>query len=233
MNDFTQYLEQCNKIITNIRLGGKAKFTTDESGLCHSLNLLIRKYTVCSASQKAEIKEVLEEGIQVILGFLMPMNFEKMNFTLLPIEVEDKVILIDEKVTYTYGDLQIALLVLRVSLILKNEKLFHLANMIGMVTKYKEEDFSNTNLSADFRTGTIGVALLYQTMFFLTKIAFYDKLSQYWYKKSKELFLESNSNNVFFNKDETIEAIRAFETPQNDSWRNTHFLDFDDIIFRD
>jgi hypothetical protein len=202
------------------------QFTLSDTGFCRALHHLIQEYRIADTDQKVVIRDKLESGIQLILSYVMPIDFKKLNFSLLPSEVMGDMLTIDKRVSYLEGDLQIALLLLKVSKLFKNEKLQFLSNIIGTVSEYKEKVNKNEFISCDFENGTIGIALVYQTMFLLNNAKFYNKQANYWYEISKKIF---DANPVI--NAETTRAFYAFEHPQNDAWRRSFFLEFDlDIL---
>jgi hypothetical protein len=198
------------------------EFTLTDTGFCKALHHLIQEYSTANSDRKILIKEKLEVGTQLMLSYVMPIDFKKMDFSLLPSEVVGNVLTIGKKVSYLEGDLQIALLLLKVSKLFKDEKLQLLSNILGAVSKYKEKVNKNDFTSCEFKNGTIGIALVYQTMFFLNKTEFYNKQANYWYEVSKKIFEKKPYVNA-----ETTRAFYAFEHPQNDAWRRNVFLEYD------
>ena len=224
MSNVSKYLDCCCETITKINENEEVKFTIYEFGFTNALHNLVQEYDGCEESQKIIIKEVLEKSIDIILSYLMPINFQRKDFTLLPTEVEGNLISTSEKVTYSEGDLHIAFLLLKIAILFKNKKLFHLANMIGTVSEYSIENRENEGIKTSFEEGTIGIALIYQTMFFLTKIKFYKQQSEYWYFATQK---QKNNLSNGINENGQIEnAMNSFENPQNNAWRKKYFLEF-------
>jgi hypothetical protein len=226
MSNVSKYLDYCHETISKIKENEEVKFTIHEFGFTNALHNLVQEYDGCDESQRVIIKEVLEKSIDIILSYLMPINFQRKDFILLPTEVVGNLISTNEKVTYSEGDLHIAFLLLKMAILFKNKKLFHLANMIGTVSEYSIENRESDSLTSSFEDGTIGIALVYQTMFFLTKIKFYKQQSEYWYLATKKEFVDFSSkiaDNARFNLEN---AINSFENPENNAWRKKYFLEF-------
>jgi hypothetical protein len=226
MSNNSKYLVYCNELISKIEDNEEVKFTIHEFGFTNALHNLIQDYYDSDDFQKVAIKQVLEKSIEIILSYLMPINFNRKDFVLLPKEVAGNLISTSEKVTYSEGDLHIAFLLLKMSILFKNKKLFHLANMIGTVSKYSLESRENVSLTSSLEDGTIGIALVYQTMFFLTKIKHYKQQSDYWYSATKQELINASSKINDYTLLELKIAIDSFENPDNNAWRKKYFLEF-------
>jgi hypothetical protein len=236
MSQKIKYLDAVNKILVKIKSGKKVSFSIRHAGFSLVLHQLIQEYYQNPPSQQVIIRKVLVKSKDLILSYLLPINFQKLEFPLLPIIINRNTLWVNDTIAYDEGDLQIAFLLLKIAIITKDEKLYHLANMMASVSKVKEIQFSSQFLSPDFKTGAIGIALLYQSMYFLTKIELYNQQANDWYVKSKILFenttiQSSGKVKLDFNRTETLEAFKAYENPQNDAWRRRYFLEYDRYFF--
>lgn len=226
MSGNSKYLDYCNEIIYRINENEKITFTIHEFGFTNALHNLVQGYHDCDESQRLIVKETLEKSVDLILSYLMPISFQRKDFTLLPTEVVGNLISTSEKITYSEGDLHIAFLLLKVAILLKNERLFHLANMIGTASVYNNENVESDILTSSFEDRAIGVALIYQSMFFLTNIEFYKSQSEYWYSKMKNQLDDFASEILSETLYEIKNAIDSFENPENSVWREKYFLEF-------
>jgi hypothetical protein len=231
METIQKKIANFSELLCEIESSQEINFTIHEFGFCHSLCELIQDYPTSTDHQKAIIEDYLKESVNIILSYLMPIDLEKKNTSVFPVKVSyGSSLFIASRNTYSEGDLLISLLLLRISFIIKHKNLFRLANLIACFAKMKENEQHIETMSIDFKTGTIGIALLYQTMFFLTDIKYYKNQSDFWYlisenslKNLQESEHEINSINYL----ETQRAFEAFNNPQNDSWRRMHFLEYD------
>jgi hypothetical protein len=232
MSQKIKYLDAVNKIFVKIKSGKKIHFSIRRSGFSLILHQLIQEYYQSPSSQQVLIRKALEKSKDLILSYLLPINFQKLEFQLLPITINKNSIWVSDTVAYDEGDLQMSFLLLKIAILMKDEKLYHLTNMMASVSKIKEIQFSSQFLSPDFKTGTMGIALLYQSMYFLTDIELYNHQANDWYAKSKTLFenttiQSSKKVKLDFSRTETLEAFKAYENPQNDAWRRKYFLEYD------
>jgi hypothetical protein len=220
-----------NELFYEIKNGQEISLAMYEFGFCDTLYQLIQEYPISTSNQKVLIEESLNKSVNIILSYLMPIDLKNKNTSVFPVSVfYNNLLTTALRDTYIEGDLQISLLLLRISFILKNGNLFSLANMIACFAKTKEKEYTPETMSIDFKTGTIGVALLYQTMFFLTDLEYYKKQAEFWYLNSEnglKNMTESMLNINLINYLETQRAFEAFNNPQNDTWRRMHFLEYD------
>lgn len=224
MKNPSSYLSLFTERIKIFQNGGKLEFSLLDLGLCKITHHLIQEYQMTTNDVlKQIIKKELRKSVHLILSYMMPINFQKMNFTVFPIEVEGEILRTSDKISYSEGDLQVVFLLLKIAILLKDDKLYFLSNITGSVSIYKEKINKDMISSCDFEHGTIGIALLYQTMYLLTNIKFYSVQADYWYSKSlKILALNPRGQEL-----ETVRAFQAFENPENSAWRKFFFLEYD------
>jgi hypothetical protein len=232
MSQKIKYLDAVNKVFVKIKSGKKIHLSIRHAGFSLVLHQLIQEYYQCPSSQQVVIRKVLIKSIDLILGYLLPINFQKLEFQLLPITINKNTIWVSNTIAYDEGDLQMSFLLLKIAILVKDEKLYHLANMMASVSKIKEIQYSGQFFSPDFKSGTIGIALLYQSMYFLTDVEWYNLQANDWYVKSQILFenraiQSSDKMKSDFSRTETLEAFKAYENPQNDAWRRKYFLEYD------
>ena len=161
----------------------------------------------------------------------MPLNVSDEDNSILPAEFEGDNIIVNNKISFHEGELQIALLLVKIAIILEDKNLFKVANLIASFSKIKEDKIKEETLTFDFQRGTIGIALLYQTVYFLTNENLYLDRANYWNIKSKNLmntFLHENANTQIDH--ETIFAFEAFEDPKDSIWRKKNFLEFEILL---
>lgn len=230
MDTVQKKIDYFNVIFSKIK-NQEISFAMYQSGFCHTLYQLVQEYPKCLPFQKSLIESSLKKSVDFITSYLIPIDFSENNYHIVPIKVlYPNLLKANKKNCYQEGDLQIALLLFRISFVLKDGDLFHLANMIASFSKMRENEDLHETMSIDFKTGTIGVALLYQTIFFLTGLRYYKNQSEYWYLKSKNIqtnLSESLTGVELSDHHETQRAFEAFENPQNDTWRKLYFLEYD------
>ncbi len=232
MSQKIKYLDTVNKVLVKIKSGKKFNFSIRHAGFSLVLHQLVQEYYQCPSSQQVTIRKILLKSTDLILSYLLPINFQKLEFQLLPITINKNTLWVSDTVAYDEGDLQMSFLLLKIAILVKDEKLYHLANMMASASSTKEIQFSSQFLSPDFKSGTIGIALLYQSMYFLTDVESYNLQAHDWYVKSQVLLQNgtiqlSDKAKSDFSRAETLEAFKAYENPQNDAWRRKYFLEFD------
>lgn len=230
INHDREYLDYCNDIVEKLSEGENLHIALNMSGFSLDLHHLVQAYYSSSFSQKEEIKSVLKRSVAILWKYLMPLNVSDEDNSILPVEFEGDILITNNIISFHEGELQIALLFVKIAIILEDKKLFKVANLIASFSKIKEDKIKEDTLTFDFKNGTIGIALLYQTIYFLTKEILYLERADYWYEKSEDLrqvFLEvSNDSNNQIDYD-TILAFDAFKNPFDSIWRKNSFLEFE------
>jgi hypothetical protein len=230
INHDSEYLDYCNNIVEKLSEGENLHIALNMTGFSLDLHHLVQAYYSSSFSQKEEIKSVLKRSVAILWKYLMPLNVSDEDNSILPVEFEGDILITNNIISFHEGELQIALLFVKIAIILEDKKLFKVANLIAAFSKIKEDKIKEDTLTFDFKNGTIGIALLYQTIYFLTNELLYLKRADYWYEKSEDLrlvFLEvSNDSNNQIDYD-TILAFDAFKNPFDSIWRKSNFLEFE------
>lgn len=233
INHDSEYLDYCNSIIEKLTEGGTLPIALNMTGYSLVLHQLVQAYYSGDLSQREEIKDVLKRSVDMFWTYLMPLNMSDDDNSILPVEFEGDTLITSNVISFHEGELQIALLLLKIAIILEDKKLFKAANLVAGFSKIKEDKIKEDTLTFDFKNGTIGIALLYQTIFFLTNENQYLIRADYWYLKSEklvELFKIKNNNAI---DQETASAFEAFKNPQNNVWRKRNFLEFEILLNRE
>ena len=228
INHESKYLDYCDDIVKKLSEGENLHIALNMTGFNLDLHQLVQSYYSSSASEREEIKDVLKKSVNVLWGYLMPLDLSNEDNSILPAEVKGDLVFTNNMISFHDGELQIALLLVKIAIVLEDENLFKVANLIASYSKIKEDRIKESTLTFDFKHGTIGIALLYQTIYFLTKEDFYLKRANYWYTKSEILksFL-SKENDDYKNQidQDTMMAFGAFKSPQDSLWRKSNFLE--------
>ena len=230
LNHENEYLHYCNGIVDKLSNGEPLHIALNMAGFSLDLHQLVQSYYSSSSSQKEEIKKVLKRSIDILWDYLMPLDLSDEDNSILPAEFEGDILITNNIISFHEGELQIALLFVKIAIILEDKKLFKSANLIASFSKIKEDRIKEDSLTFDFQNGTIGIALLYQTIYFLTKEHEYLERANYWYAKSESLKLfylkeKKDSDNQI--EQETVFAFTAFKNPQDSIWRKNNFLEFE------
>ena len=230
INADREYLDYCNDIVKKLSEGENLPIALNMTGFSLDLHHLVQAYYSSSFSQKEEIESILKRSVAILWKYLMPLNVSDEKNSILPVEFEGDILITNNIISFHEGELQIALLFVKIAIILEDKKLFKVANLIAAFSKIKEDRIKDNALTVDFKNGTIGIALLYQTIYFLTNEILYLERADYWYEKSKDLrlaFLEvSNDSNNQIDQD-TVMAFEAFKNPYDSIWRKSNFLEFE------
>ena len=225
-----EYLDYCNGIVKRLSEGENLPIALNMTGFSLDLHHLVQAYYSSNFSQKEEIESILKRSVAILWKYLMPLNVSDEKNSILPVEFEGDILITNNIISFHEGELQIALLFVKIAIILEDKKLFKVANLIAAFSKIKEDRIKDNALTVDFKNGTIGIALLYQTIYFLTNEILYLERADYWYEKSKDLrlaFLEvSNDSNNQIDQD-TVMAFEAFKNPYDSIWRKSNFLEFE------
>lgn len=225
-----EYLDYCNGIVKKLSEGENLPIALNMTGFSLDLHHLVQAYYSSNFSQKEEIESILKRSVAILWKYLMPLNVSDEKNSILPVEFEGDILITNNIISFHEGELQIALLFVKIAIILEDKKLFKVANLIAAFSKIKEDRIKDNALTVDFKNGTIGIALLYQTIYFLTNEILYLERADYWYEKSKDLrlaFLEvSNDSNNQIDQD-TVMAFEAFKNPYDSIWRKSNFLEFE------
>lgn len=230
INQERELLDYCNSIVEKLSEGESLSVSLNMTGFSLDLHKLIQVYYSSNLFQKDEIKRVLKKSVDVLWSHLMPLDLFDEDNSILPAEFKGDLIFTNNIISFHDGELQIALLLVKIAIILEDKNLLKVANLIASYSKIKEDRIKEDTLTYDFRNGTIGIALLYQTIYFLTKEDFYLKRANYWYAKSEILkSFHSKENDDFKNQidQDTTMAFRAFKNPQDSFWRKSNFLEFE------
>ncbi|MEA5461126.1 hypothetical protein VB796_18835 [Arcicella sp. LKC2W] len=225
-----EYLNYCNRILDKLSEGEHLHISLNMTGFNLDLYHLVQSYYSSDYSQQKEIKSVLRKSIDIIWHYLIPLDLSDEDNSILPVEFEGDILVTNNVISFHEGELQTALLFVKIALILEDKKLFKSANLIASFSKIKEERVKEETLNFDFKNGTIGVALLYQTIYFLTHEPEYLERANHWYEKSERLKLFSLQKKATSNyqiDQETIAAFEAFKNPKDTIWRKNNFLEFE------
>jgi hypothetical protein len=228
INHESEYLDFCNDIVEKFSEGETLHIALNMTGFGLALHQLVQSYYSSGLAQKAEIKRVLKSSVEMLWNYLMPLDLSDEDNSILPVEFESDSIITNNIISFHEGELQIALLFVKIAIILEDKNLFKVANLIASYSKIKEDRIEEDTLTFDFKNGTIGIALLYQTIYFLTNEDQYLTRANYWYIKSENLmmiFLNDNSNNQI--DQEIVFAFEAFTNPTDSIWRKNNFLEFE------
>ncbi len=230
LNQENEYLDYCNGIVDKLSKGEPLHIALNMTGFSLDLHQLVQAYYSSDVSQRAEIKRVLKRSVDILWTYLMPLNVSDEDNSILPVEFEGDILITNNIISFHEGELQLALLFVKIAIILEDKKLFKAANLIASFSKIKEDRIKEDTLTFDFKNGTIGIALLYQTIHFLTKEHEYLERANYWYAKSESLRLfylkgkEDSDNQI---EQETALAFETFKNPQDTIWRKNNFLEFE------
>ena len=230
INHESKYLDYCDDIVEKLLKGEKLSVALNISDFNRSLHHAVQSYFSSGVSQRKEIKVVLKKSVDILCTYLIPLDLSKEEISILPIAFEgSNIILISNKISFHEGELPIALLLIKIAIVLDDKPLFKVANLVASFSKIKEDKIKEDTLTFDLENGTIGIALLYQTIYFLTNENVYLQRANYWYVKSEGLlnsFLKANNdvNNQIDEK--TISAFDAFKSPEDTIWRKKNFLEY-------
>jgi hypothetical protein len=226
----SEHLDYCNGIVEKLSEGEALHISLNMTGFSLALHQLVQEYYSSDSYQKDEIKSVLKRSVDILWNYLMPLDLSDEDNSILPVEFEGDFVITNNVISFHEGELQIALLFVKIAIILEDKKLFKAANLIASFSKIKEDKIKEDSLTFDFKNGTIGIALLYQTIYFLTNESLYLERANYWYAKSESLrmaFLkEKDDSNNQINQD-TVLAFEAFKNIQDTIWRKSNFLEFE------
>ncbi|MEA5427839.1 hypothetical protein [Arcicella lustrica] len=198
-----------------------------------ALHQLIQEYFLSELFQREKIKTTLQKSVNLLWTYLIPLDLSEDDISILPAEFEGDNIITNNIISLYEGELQIALLFVKIAILLQDERLLKKANLIASFSKIKEDRFKEEDLTFDLKSGTIGIALLYQTIYFLTNEKLYLERANYWFEKSeklKQLFLKEKNRTIEQIDKETILAFEAFRNPQDTFWRRFYFLEFDTFL---
>jgi hypothetical protein len=230
INPDNDYLDHCNDIVKKLSEGEPLHIALNMTGFSLDLHQLVQAYYSSGLSQKEEIKETLKRSVEILWNYLMPLDLSNEDNSILPVEFEGDILITNNIISFHEGELQISLLFLKIAKILEDKKLFKAANLIASFSKIKEDKIIEDTLTFDFKNGTIGIALLYQTIYFLTNEHQYLERADYWYEKSENLrlsFLGENKDSINRIDQDTILAFEAFKNPFDSIWRRSNFLEFE------
>lgn len=236
INHDSEYLDYCNDIVKKLSEGENLHIALNMTGFSLDLHHLVQAYYSSGLSQKEEIKETLKRSVDILWNYLMPLDLSNEDNSILPVEFEGDILITNNVISFHEGELQIALLFVKIAIILEDKKLFKAANLIASFSKIKEDKIEEDTLTFDFKNGTIGIALLYQTIYFLTNEHLYVERADYWHEKSEDLklsFLRKNNNSNNQIDENTILAFEAFKNPFDSIWRRSNFLEFEIFLKSD
>lgn len=228
INQEREHLDYCNSIVEKLSEGENLSISLNMTGFSLDLHKLIQLYYSSEVSQRKEIKRVLKKSFDMLWSHLMPLDLSDEDNSILPAEFKGDLIFTNNMISFHDGELQIALLFVKIAIILEDKNLFKAANLIASYSKIKEDRIEENTLTFDFKHGTIGIALLYQTIYFLTNEDFYLKRANYWYAKSeilKSFFFKENNDSENQIDQDTMMAFGAFKNPQDSFWRKSNFLE--------
>ena len=83
MSQKIKYLDAVNKVFVKIKSGKKVHFSIRHAGFSLVLHQLIQEYYQSPSSQQIVIRKVLSKSTDLILGYLLPINFQKLEFGIL------------------------------------------------------------------------------------------------------------------------------------------------------
>lgn len=233
LNRDNQYLDYCDSIVEKLAEGEILHISLNMTGYNLALHQLIQEYFLSDLLQREKIKTTLQKSINLLWTYLIPLDLSEDDISILPAEFEGDNIITNNIISLYEGELQIALLFVKIAILLQDERLLKKANLIASFSKIKEDRFKEEDLTFDLKSGTIGIALLYQTTYFLTNEKLYLERANYWFEKSeklKQLFLKEKNRTIEQIDKETILAFEAFRNPQDTFWRRFYFLEFDTFL---
>ncbi|MBB6002509.1 hypothetical protein [Arcicella rosea] len=236
INHTIEYLDYCHNIVDKLSKGESLLINLNMNGFCQTLHQLIQLYYSSDLSQREEIRQILKRSVAIIWTYLMPLNASEEDSSILPVAFEGDYITTNNIISLYEGELQLAMLLVKIAILLEDECLLKKANLIASFSKIKEDRFKENDLTFDLKSGTIGIALLYQTIYFLTNEKLYLERANYWFEKSeklKQLFLKEKNTSIEQIDQETILAFEAFSNPQDSFWRRFYFLEFDTFLKSD
>jgi hypothetical protein len=169
INQEREHLDYCNSIVEKLSEGENLSISLNMTGFSLDLHKLIQLYHSSEVSQRKEIKRVLKKSVDMLWGCLMPLDLSDEDNSIFPAEFKGDLVFTNNMISFHDGELQIALLFVKIAIILDDKNLFKAANLVASYSKIKEDRFKENTLTFDFKNGTIGIALLYQTIYFLTK----------------------------------------------------------------
>lgn len=233
INHDSEYLDYCNSIVEKLSKGESLPIALNMNGFSLILHQLVQSYYSSDSLECEKIKAALKKSVEILWNYLMPLDLSNEDLSILPAAFEGDYVTTNNIISFHEGELQIALLLVKIAIILEDENLFKSANLVGSFSKLKEDKISDEALTFDFKNGTIGIALLYQTLYFLTNENLYLMRANYWYVKSENLridFLkENNESNIQIDR-QTICAFEAFKNPTDTIWRRNNFLEFEILL---
>jgi hypothetical protein len=224
-----EYFYYCNSIVEKLSQGEPLHIALNMTGFSLDLHHLVQSFYSSDLSRRKEIKVTLKKSVDILWTYLMPLDLSDQDNSILPVEFEGDLVITNNIISFHEGELQIALLLVKIAIILEDKKLFKAANLLASFSKIKEDRIKEDALTFDFKNGTIGIALLYQTMYFLTNEYLYFERANFWYIKSESLrFFYVKKNRESDNRidQETVLAFKAFENPEDTNWRIKNFLEF-------
>lgn len=228
INHESEYLDYCDDIVKKLSKGENLSISLNMTGFSLDLHKLVQLYYSSNLFQREEIKRVLKKSVDMFWNHLMPLDLSDEDNSIFPAEFKGDLVFTNNMISFHDGELQIALLLVKIAIILEDENLFKVANLIASYSKIKEDRIKENTLTFDFKNGTIGIALLYQTIYFLTKEDFYLKRANYWYTKSeilKSFLSKENDDSKNQIDQDTMMAFGAFKNPQDSFWRKSNFLE--------
>lgn len=233
INHESEHLDYCKTIVEKLSKGESLPIALNMNGFSLTLHQLVQSYYSSDLRQSDKIKGVLKRSVDMLWKYLMPLDLSKEDNSILPAAFEGNDIITTNKISFHEGELQIALLLIKIAIILEDKHLFKAANLVAAFSKIKEDKIEVSTLTFDLKNGTIGIALLYQTIYFLTNESLYLERANYWFVKSEDLmnsFLRENDDVHNRIEEKTMFAFEAFKNPQNTTWRKENFLEFDTFL---
>ncbi len=233
LNRDNQYLDYCDSIIGQLSEGENLHISLNMTGYNLVLHQLIQEYFLSDLLHREKIKITLQKSVNLLWTYLIPLDLSDEDISILPTEFEGDYITTNNIISLYEGELQVAMLIVKIAILLEDECLLKKANLIASFSKIKEDRFKEDDLTFDLKSGTIGVALLYQTIYFLTNEKLYLERANYWFEKSEQLkqhFLKEKNTSIEQIEQETILAFEAFSNPQDSFWRRFYFLEFDTFL---
>jgi hypothetical protein len=178
-------------------------------GLAHGQSgfLILLMQAAEKGIHPARIRELVENGVALLLHYRQEIDFEKEQVSFFPTAVNSinkNKLALSARLAWCYGDLNIIYTLYEAAAFLNKPAWALLADQLAEKTMQRK-DF-NTTVAGDshFCHGTIGLAQFYKKLYEIRNLPAYKEAWEYWIMKTLELLPGELENNYYQSKENNL-----------------------------
>lgn len=172
--------------------------------------LLVFLKLIQKGASITKLQGIVNEGISFLISNLSDVDFEKKVYCHSDIVIyPNESIKKNSRLAWCYGDLNIAILLIRAGKLLENNEYIKIGNNIAFTTlsrKNYDQTFIN---SSQFCHGSSGLINIYNKLFQLTGLPEYSNAQKYWTKRTIQYIIDEIDENYYEDKNHLGELVEG------------------------